>query len=108
MVVVVVVHRETQPFNGPLSGTTQVSRYQKSKTIWILLKQEIVSGCGISWAVCKSAPRSRQITTPAPHHSVFYRPDALPAAQPIASKHSRKTLYIGKSSGKWDHYDLRG
>ena len=31
--------------------------------------------------------RSRQITTPAPHHSVFYRPDALPAAQPTASKH---------------------
>ena len=30
---------------------------------------------------------SRQITTPAPHHSVFYRPDALPAAQPTASKH---------------------
>jgi len=24
---------------------------------------------------------------PAPHHSVFYRPDALPAAQPTASKH---------------------
>ena len=23
---------------------------------------------------------------PAPHHSVFYRPDALPAAQPTASK----------------------
>jgi len=36
---------------------------------------------------CKSAPRSRQITTPAPHHSVFYRPDALPVAQPTASKH---------------------
>ena len=35
----------------------------------------------------ESAPRSRQITTPAPHHSVFYRPDALPAAQPTASKH---------------------
>jgi len=41
-----------------------------------------VSGTGISWAICKSASRSRQITTPAPHHSVFYRPDALPAAQP--------------------------
>ena len=27
------------------------------------------------------------ITTPAPHHSVFYMPDALPAAQPTASKH---------------------
>jgi len=37
--------------------------------------------------ICKSAPHSRQITTPAPHHSVFYRPDALPAAQPTASKH---------------------
>ena len=30
--------------------------------------QETVSGSGISWAICKSAPRSRQITTPAPHH----------------------------------------
>jgi len=29
---------------------------------------------------------SRQITTPAPHHSVFYRPDALSAAQPTVSK----------------------
>ena len=60
---------------------------KKVKPIWILLKQETVSGSGISWAICKSAPRSRQITTPAPHHSVFYRPDALPAAQPTASKH---------------------
>ena len=32
-------------------------------------------GSGISWAMCKCSPRSRQITTPAPHHSsVFYRP----------------------------------
>ena len=44
------------------------------------------------WATCKSAPRSRQITTPAPHHSVLYRPDALPAAQPTASKHRRQLL----------------
>jgi len=28
-----------------------------------------------------------EITTPAPHHSFFFRPDALPAAQPTASKH---------------------
>jgi len=48
-----------------------------------------VSGSGISWNICKSAPRSRQITMPTPHHSVFYRPDALPAAQPTASKHWR-------------------
>ena len=45
-------------------------------------------GSGISWTICKqSAPRSRQITMPAPHHSVFYRPDALPANQPTVSKH---------------------
>jgi len=60
---------------------------RKVKPIWISLKQETVSGSGISWAICKSASRSRQITTPAPHHSVFYRPDALPAAEPAASKH---------------------
>ena len=31
-------------------------------------------GCsgGISWTICKqSAPRSRQIITPTPHHSIF-------------------------------------
>jgi len=61
-------HTDTHPFNGTLS----VSRYQKGKKpIWILLKQETVSGSGISWAICKSAHRSRRITTPAPHHSVF-------------------------------------
>ena len=60
------------------------------KPIWIILKQETVSGSGISWATCKSAPCPRQTTTPAPHYSVFYRPDALPAAQPTASKHRRQ------------------
>ena len=64
------------------------------KPIWSILKQETVSGSGISWAICKSAPRSRQITTPAPHHSVFYRPDALPATQPTASKHWRDVYYF--------------
>ena len=45
---------------------------RKIKPIWILHKQETVSGSGISWAICKSAPRSRQITTPAPQLSVFF------------------------------------
>ena len=65
---------------------------RKAKPIWILLKQETVSGSGISWDICKSAPRSRQIITPAPHHSVFYKPDALPATQPTTSKHWRQKL----------------
>jgi len=60
---------------------------RKVKPIWILLKQDTVSGSSISWAICKSALRSRQIATPAPHHSVFYRLDDLPATQPTASKH---------------------
>ena len=82
---------------------------RKVKAIWILLEQDTVSGSGTSWTICKSAPRSRQITTswticksaprsrqittPAPHRSVFYRPDALPAAQPTASKHWRLSCY---------------
>jgi len=51
-----------------LSGTTRASRFQKGKTNLDFLEQETVSGSGISWAICKSAPRPRQITTPAPHH----------------------------------------
>ena len=63
---------------------------RKVKPIWIILKQETASGSGISWAICKSTPHSRQVTTPAPHHSVFYRSDALPATQPTASQHWRQ------------------
>ena len=105
------VKTHTQPFNGPLSGTTRVSRYQKGKPLKVVCvcvvqqyKQVHTqmytshnkciylnsgSSSGISWALCKSAPCSREITTLAPHHSVFYRPDALPAAIPTASKHWR-------------------
>jgi len=39
--------------------------------IWILLKQETLSGNGISWAICKSAPYPKQITTPAPTTQFF-------------------------------------
>jgi len=74
-----------------LSGTTRVSRYQKGKN------QEGKNQSGFTGArdsecqwhllghmqVCTLS----QITTPTSHHSVFYRPDALPAAQPTASKH---------------------
>jgi len=30
--IVNIIYTHTHPFNGPLSGTTQVSRYQKGKT----------------------------------------------------------------------------
>ena len=71
-------------------GLSRSAGTRKVKPLWILLKKETVSGSGISWARCKSSSSSRQITMPAPHHSVFYRPDALPAAQPTASKHWRQ------------------
>ena len=86
-------HTHTHPFNGPFPGLPRWARTRKVKPIWILLEQETVSGNGISWAICKSAPRSRQITMPAPQPlSFFYRPDALPAAQPTASRHWRQAL----------------
>ena len=44
---------------------------RKVKPIWILLEQETVSGSGISWTICKSAPCSRQITMPAPTTQFF-------------------------------------
>ena len=87
-------HTHTR-LTAPFPGQPGWAGTRKVKPIWILLKQETVSGSGISWAICKSAPCSRQITTPAPHHSVFYRPDALPAAQPTASKHWRPTGLYG-------------
>ena len=83
VVVVVVVVLTTKIQNNNihlmafLSGTSQVSQYQKPKISLDLLEQEAVSGNGISWAICKSALRPRQ-TMPVSHHSVFYRPDALP------------------------------
>jgi len=70
-----------------------VSRYQKGKTRQVktnldLLEQETVSGSGICWAICK-VYTSSQTTTPTSQHSFFYRPDALPAAQPTVSKHQK-------------------
>jgi len=49
------------------------------KTNLDLLEQETLGG---------SAPRPGQITMAALHHLVFYRPDALPDAQPTASKYN--------------------
>ena len=74
---------------------------RKEKPIWILLKQDTVSGSGISSAVCKSAPRSRQIATPAPHHSSFL-PAGCPSCRPTNSVKALKgwhyQLWINSST----------
>ena len=96
--VLMIIHTHTHPFNGLFSGTTWVSRYQKGKPIWILLKQETVSSSGISWAICKSAPRSRQITMPAPHHASFLQA-GCPSCHPTNSVKALKASADDNSHG---------
>ena len=76
---------------------------RKVKPIWILLKQETVSGSSISWATCKSAPRSRQITTPAHHHSVFT--GRVPSCRPT---NSVKALKVRFSTWRQNSYTKIG
>jgi len=64
-------------------GKLAPERHNQGKTnLDLLEQQEIVNGSGNSWAICKSAPRPRQITTQAqmPFHG-------LPTTQPTALKH---------------------
>ena len=65
---------------------------RKVKPIWIFQKQDTVSGSGISWAICKSATRSRQITMPAPHHSVFLQA-GCPSCRPTNSIKALKPYF---------------
>ena len=83
----------TRAHNGPLSGTTWVSQYQKGNT-----NLDFTGARNSEWQwhqlgrmqVCTLLQTDNHANTP--HHSVFYRPDALPAAQPTASKHWRHRL----------------
>ena len=77
---------------------------EKVKPIWILLKQETVSSSGISWAICKSASRSRKMTIPVPHHSSFFRGwmPFLPPNQQRQSAEGKKVLQL--SHKKLTHY----
>jgi len=68
-----------------LSGTTRVSRYQKGKTKLDLLEQEIVSGSGICWAICKSAPRPRQ---PRQHPTTQFFTGRMPFLPPNQQRQS--------------------
>jgi len=69
---------------------------RKLKPIWILLKQETMSGSGISWAICMSAPHSWLITMPAPHHWVFYCTSCRPtnSVKALANHENIKYLWL--------------
>ena len=83
-------HTRTHPFNGPFSGTTWVSQYQKGKT-----NLDFTEARDSEWQwhqlghmqVCISLQTDNHASTPP---LIFYRPDALPAAHPTASKHWRR------------------
>ena len=72
-------------------GLPKWASTKKVKPIWNLLKQETVSGSGISWTICKSALCSRQITTPAPSHSSFLQA-GCPSCRPINSIKALKAI----------------
>ena len=71
-----------------------VDWYQKDKPFWILLKQKVM---GWQWhqlnhmqIICTSLQTDNHASTSSLH--IFYRPDALPATQPTASKHWRTIM----------------
>jgi len=80
-------HTHTHPFNGPFSGTTQVSRYQTGKA-----NLDFTEARDSEWQwhqlghmqLCTLLQIDNHASTPS---LSFYRPDALPVAQPTASKH---------------------
>ena len=56
------------------------------------MKQETVSGNGISWDISKSASRSSQITMPAPHRSVFLQAGRPSCRPPNSVKALKATM----------------
>ena len=102
----VAAHTNMHPFNRPLSGTTWVSRYQKGKTN-LHFTEARDSGSGISWAICKSAAHSRQITMPALHHSSFFT-GWMPFVPPNQQRQSTEGISCGCNKSKNFKYRMTG
>ena len=84
--------------SGLISRTTWISLYKKGKTSPDLneTRDDGVWGCiGISWTMCiQSAPRSRQITTPAVQHfSTQFLQARCTSWHPTISVKALKTIY---------------
>ena len=94
-----VTHAHTHPFNGPFSGTTRVSQYQKGKTNLDFTEARDSEWQWHQLAICKSASRSRQITMPVPHHSSF-----LQAGCPYCRL--KACVYVGKTLRNVCYYDV--
>jgi len=85
-------------------------RAPESKTNLDLLEQETVSGSGISWAICKSAPHpvSRQITMPitisCQHPTIqFLHTGRVPFLPPDQQRQSTEGAYSILEKEKYIH-----
>jgi len=90
-------HTHTRIFNGPLFGTTHMSQYQKAKTNLDFMEQETMSGSGISCrAICKSAPRIRQIDNHASTSPLRFLQARCPSCRPTNSVYALKAVHTSK------------
>ena len=71
---------------------------RKAKAVWILLKQETASGSGISWAICKSAPHSRQIDNHASTPPLSFLQAGCPSCRPTNSIKAHTRTFNGPLS----------
>jgi len=69
----------------------QKGKTRKGKTNLDLLEQEIVSGSGICWAICKSAPHPRQ---PRQHPTTQFLQARCPSCHPTNSIKALKATNI--------------
>jgi len=86
-------HTHTRLFNGPLSGTTRVSWYQKS-----IINLDFTEARDSEWqwhqlshmqTICTSLQTDNHINISS--LKFFFKPDALPDAQPTVPKHWTRT-----------------
>ena len=72
--------------------TTKLSRYQNVSILdYVGAKDDGGDGDNWSYKTCKVPVKS---SPPANQHTIFYRPGALPAAQPTVSKHWKEKYLI--------------
>jgi len=81
--------KKTNLFYGPLDFVRDYTGELVPEPIWILLKDETVSGSGISWGICKSARRPRQ---PRQHHITQFFTGRMPVLL-SNQQHQWRTTY---------------
>ena len=102
----VSTHTHTHPFNGPLSGTTQVSRYQKGKT-----NRDFTEATDSEWQwhqlgcvqVCTSLQTNNHAITP----PLSFLQAGCPSCHPTNSVKSTEGIKcLNKKLNKMPHYQL--